>query len=483
MIKSIDRQPNYFFSRLILNMLCGCFFFLSWSSHAQTLTDAVRIAMSQYPTILAAQARAQAADSDITRAQSGHWPQLGWQGTNSSYSDIGTTPFAPGDSWIQSPAVTMNIWSGWKIESGVERAEAIFDSQRQQQRITRDEVAFLATEAYLNWARSTAVVQLAKANLLAHERLYQDVVKIAQVDIGRQIDVEQAQVRLENAKLSLEQRKSEQEIVSQRLRRMLLGQLPRQPMGFDEVKGKLPANVDQALSYLNDTHPVIAQRLSRIEAAEASVRLARSGFSPTVNLSYQKQTTQGTGQGDYITQLNVNIPIFDGGSAYGSTKSAQSELIAVNQELTEAKITIKENLLAAWSEYASAKQRSIVGQNQVKSAKKLVIGYEQQFRVGRRSLLDLLTIQDNLYSYETNATNARFEQLIFKAKILAIVNQLAVAYQFHDNQTSTSTRNQTNESTSTKAMAQTTRQSTTKFDTKASSSKPFSNNQSLGINQ
>jgi hypothetical protein len=88
-----------------------------------------------------------------------------------------------------------------------------------------------------------------------------------------------------------------------------------------------------------------------------------------------------------------------------------------------------------------------------------------------------------LYSYETNATNARFEQLIFKAKILAIVNQLAVAYQFHDNQTSTSTRNQTNESTSTKAMAQTTRQSTTKFDTKASSSKPFSNNQSLGINQ
>jgi outer membrane protein TolC len=64
---------------------------------------------------------------------------------------------------------------------------------------------------------------------------------------------------------------------------------------------------------------------------------------------------------------------------------------------------------------------------------KLVTGYDQQFRVGRRSLLDLLTIQDNLYSYETQATNAKFEVLIVRARIQAVISRLAMSYQASSN--------------------------------------------------
>jgi adhesin transport system outer membrane protein len=284
-------------------------------------------------------------------------------------------------------------------------------------------------EAYLNWTRTEELIRLAQKNLLAHQRLLNDVVKIARVDVGRQIDVEQAEVRYETAQLSLRQRESEHEIISQRLRRMLLGSLPSRPEGYENIKGVLPANPEQALAAINDVHPVVAQRLAEIEAAKAQVSSARAGFSPTVDLSYQKQTTQGTGQGDYVTQLNLRVPIFDGGAAYGSTRSAMSQLEAANQGLTEARITLRELVLSSWSELSSAKSRAALGQRQVKTARKLVTGYDQQFRVGRRSLLDLLTIQDNLYSYETQATNARFEELISRARIQAIINRLATAYQ------------------------------------------------------
>lgn len=37
--------------------------------HAQTMTDAVYIALDQYPSILASQAKSAAAEADITRAQ------------------------------------------------------------------------------------------------------------------------------------------------------------------------------------------------------------------------------------------------------------------------------------------------------------------------------------------------------------------------------------------------------------------------------
>lgn len=404
-------------------------FGIPFAASSQTMTQAIQIALSQYPTILAAQSRVDSASSDIITAQSAHWPQVSWQAVNQVYSNAPSTPFKPNDTWIQSPAVSVNIWSGWRIQSDVERAQAARDVRRQEQRITRDEVAFLVVEAYLNWTRTAELIRLAQKNLAAHQRLRADVIKIAEVDIGRRIDVNQAEVRLETAKLSLRQRESEHEIFSERLRRMLLGSLPKRPEGYQNIKGVIPATPEQALMTLNEAHPAVAQRLAEIEAAKARVSSARAGFSPTVDLSYQKQNLQGTGQGDYVTQLNIRVPIFDGGAAFGSTRSAMSQLDAAKQSLTEARITLRERLLSGWSELSSAKSRAALGLRQVKTAQKLLVGYDQQFRVGRRSLLDLLTIQDNLYSYETQATNAHFEELTARARIQAITNRLAKAYQ------------------------------------------------------
>ena len=418
-------------TRLKNLVLCGLLF-APGLALSQSLPEAVQIALSQYPTILAAQSRVEAAGYEVTRARSGHFPQVGWQGTNSAYSDVGPNPFGPQDTWIQSPTVNMNIWSGWRIQSEVEFAQSVHETRRQQQNITRDEVAFMVVEAYLNWMRTRELVSLAEQNLQAHERLTSDVTKIASVDPGRRIDIDQALVRTENARLSLEQRRAEHQIFSQRLRRMLLGRLPQHPDGYQSIKGTLPVSTDQALAMLNDSHPVIAQQQARIAGAEASVRRARSGFSPTVGISYQRQTAQGSGQGDYIAQLNVQVPLFDGGAAYGATRGAYSELDAAKQGLTEAKVTLRENLLTSWAEYLSAKQRAVLGERQVVNATKLVKGYDQQFRVGRRSLLDLLTIQDNLYSYQTNANNAAFEERIAKAKILAVLNRLSAVYQGAD---------------------------------------------------
>jgi outer membrane protein, adhesin transport system len=395
----------------------------------QTLPEAVQIALSQYPTILAAQSRVEVAKYQVMQAKSEHWPQVAWQGTNSSYSGVTPTAFAPNDTWIQSPAVSVNIWSGWRIQSQVDRASAIRESQRHEETITRDEVAFLVVEAYLNWMRLGTLVEIAQRNVVRHERLTSDVSKIAKVDQGRRIDVTQAIVRTENARLTLEQFRAEHEVAAQRLRRMLSGSLPEHPSGYKQILGTLPKDKNQALALLNDRHPVIAQQIARAQAAEAGILNAKSGFSPTVDLSYQKQTTQGTGQGDYVTQLNVRVPIFDGGSAFSRTRGAYAELEVAKQELAEARITLRENLLSAWSNLATAKQRATLGSRQVKSAKELVSGYDQQFRVGRRSLLDLLTVEDNLFSYQVSVTNASFEERNAKARILAILNQLASSYE------------------------------------------------------
>lgn len=417
----MGRLNRYFQSGFLF-----CALWVVWISppSAQTLEQSVLIALSQYPTILASQARQSAAQSDILRAQSGHWPQVAWSGTQSAYN-AGNVP----NNWIQSPTVSMNVWSGWKIESDVERSRALAQAGTYQQRITRDEVALLATEGYMNWARSIELVQLAKKNVADHARIRSAIFEITQIDTGRRIDLDQADVRFENAKLSLQTREAELAVAAQRLNRMLLGQMPPRPEGIDFKPGKLPASPESALADIGSAHPKIAQQMSQIEAARAAVVNARSQHSPTVNVTYGKQVYQGSGQGDYVAQLNVQIPIFTGGMAVAATDTAAAQLQAAEYDLQDLRLTLREKLVSAWTEWDSAQSRAVLGNRQAKTAAILVDGYEDQFKIGKRSLLDLLNVQNDLFTYRSNALNAGFDARIAYARILAATGKLSRAYQ------------------------------------------------------
>lgn len=413
--------------------LCALWAVLPIFAQAQTLEQSVQIALTQYPSILAAQSRQSAAQSDIGRAQAAHWPQVAWSGTQSTYN-AGNVP----NNWIQSPTVSLNVWSGWKIESDVERSRALADAGGHQQRITRDEVALLATEGYLNWARALELVHLARKNLDDHARIRAAISEIVKVDMGRKIDLDQVEVRFENAGISLQQREAELTSAAQRLNRMLLGRLPAKPEGIDFQPGKLPASPELALADINNTHPKIAFQLSQIEAARASVVSARSQHSPTVNVTYGKQVYQGSGQGDYVAQLNVQMPIFSGGMVAAATDTASAQLRAAEFDLQDVRLTLREKLLSAWSDWNAAKSKAILGQRQSSIAANLVEGYESQFQIGRRSLLDLLNVQNDLYTYRSNAVNAAFDERVAFARIMAATGKLALAYQIGGNQTNVS---------------------------------------------
>jgi len=390
---------------------------------AQSLNEAVVIALDQYPAILAAQARAQAADADIQRAQGAHYPQVSWQGTQSNYNTTGIS-----NAWVQSPVVNFNIWAGGKIEADVDRSRALADASAQQQRITRDEVALLLIEGYLTWARGLDLVKLASQNVEAHEKILKNIVQIVQVDQGRRIDQDQAKVRFDNAMLSLQQRDAELAVARQRLHRMLQGKLPNSPTGLDGLPASMPSSPEQALLDIHEMHPAIAQQQAQIAAAKAAISAARAQHMPTVNLSYGKQVNQGTAQNDYVTQLSVSIPIFSGGSASAAVQQASYQLQAAEFSLNELRLTLRERLLVSWSDWISAKNRSQLGRQQVKSGEALVDGYFKQFQVGRRSLLDLLNIQADSYTYQTNAIIATFDERVSRARVQAAQGKLAASY-------------------------------------------------------
>ena len=290
---------------------------------AQSFTEVVQNALAIYPSMLSARAKTEAQRSDIDRARAAHMPQINYGYTRSKYANSDLP--ASLHSNMRSPSVRFNLWSGGRIEADAERAEALSYSSEYQEAITRDDVALLAAEAYINWARAIDMFELAAKNFESHRITLSDIQKIVDVDTGRRIDLEQAQVRMDNASLTKLQRQTELQQARQRLGRFWQGPLPVKPMGLNEALvptgrlGQVPQTLELVMDAVSDDLPTIAQQKAQVQAAEAGVTLARGQYWPTVDLTATRQlnpVSNGlfatTYKEDTFTQVQVNMPLYSG---------------------------------------------------------------------------------------------------------------------------------------------------------------------------
>jgi adhesin transport system outer membrane protein len=389
----------------------------------------VERALQIYPSIQSANAKASASRADIDKARSAHQPQIGVTAASNHYAS-GTIPSSVGRTSL-SPTAKLNLWSGGKIEAEATRAEALTRASEFQRDGTLEDVAQQASEAYLNWDKTADLYSLAVRNLNAHKETLDDIQKIAQVDTGRRIDYEQALVRMENAALALQQRKADLAQAMQRLRRYWPDDMDARPIGLDSVVsdngvlGQIPMSLASAMDRVTDDLPSIAQYRAQVQAAEAAVKMAKGQYWPTLDAAMSRQFNSNTLRFETFAQLQLNAPLYTGGATSALVEGAQGQLKAAQFSMDEARLLAREKAALAWQEWASARSRAVVGSSQSDVGDKVVEGYRQQFRVARRSLLDLLNIQADSFNYRSAARAAFHDERLARVRLLAATGDLA----------------------------------------------------------
>lgn len=406
-----------------------CAFGLSGlSCQSQTLSEVVRQALSQYPAIVAANAKTDAARSEIARARSQHYPQLSVGVGRNSYSS-GQMPSSMGNHSF-TPGAKVNLWSGGRIEAEAERAQALTNSSASLALQTLDDVALQAIEAYLGWERQKDLSVLAERNLQVHLDILEDIRKIAEVDTGRRIDLQQAQVRVDNARLSMELRQAELAQVTQKLKRFWSAPMQSTTAKSEEAfyggpLSEMPASLGDALMGINDDFPGIANYKAQVAAAEAAVRQAKALYWPTVDLVSTRAFNANTLRFETLTQLQLNMQVFNGQATSAQVETAMAQLRSAQASLDEARLVLQEKVGLAWQEWVTSRARSLLGQSQSNVGEKVVEGYRQQFRLARRSLLDLLNVQADTFNYQMAARTAYHDERIARARLLAATADLA----------------------------------------------------------
>jgi outer membrane protein TolC len=391
------------------------------AAQAQSLAEVVREALAQYPAVRAARALAASSDSELDRAKAARWPVVG----------IGATAFeqeAVPRRLVATPQAQYTVYAGGGIEAGIARAEALQRAAQGKTASTLDEVGLQAAEAYIAWARQLEIAHLARENLQALQRIRDDVRRIVEVDAGRMVDLSQAEVRVNAAALVVEQREGELAQAAARLARYWPRPLPARPEGLDEEPGGRPASLGEALAYGGDRHPLLAQGLAQAQAAEAALTQARAQMRPRVELQVAHQLNPYTLRPGLNTQLQVNMPVFDAGSGAAGVAAADAQARAARATADEQALLVRERITAAWSEWQSALRRQALHDRQDLAATKVVEGYQLQFRLARRSLLDLLNVQAEAHGYAVAAAGARAEARLARFRLAAALAELGRTY-------------------------------------------------------
>jgi adhesin transport system outer membrane protein len=372
---------------------------------AAPLDLVVRSALADFPAIRAAQANRSVGEFRIEEARARHLPVFDIGAAGRVGGSAVTTPL---------PRARVNLWAGGAIDAAVEREAQRAASLERREAVTRDDVAFAAAQAYLRMLRAWWLVGVSEANLGRHRQLVANFEEIVRVDAGRRFDLVQAQARMQGVRGTLEDRLAELGTARQALARYYPPPLEPTALGLPAIDAMPPPERD-ALSI--DDHPSVAAARSEVLAAEANARTLRLQRGPRLDL-------EAVGGRDPASQVVLSWPAFDA-TLTAAEQGAVAAQLGAEATLQDVSLEIQELRRQAEQDFLSAGRRIDQARRQTELATELVTIYFEQFRVGRRNLLDLLSAYAELSNAESNLAGSQVDQVLARYRIAYTTGRFA----------------------------------------------------------
>ena len=199
----------------------------------------------------------------------------------------------------------------------------------------------------------------------------------------------------------------------------------------ENVLAPLPTKKDVYIRALSLRPEIEASKLN-VEASELGIGIAKSSYLPTISLSAGIGTNHTSGSdftfGEQVKNgwnnsigLSVSVPIFNNRQTKSAVQKAKLQYETSMLSLLDEQKTLYKTIEGLWLDANSAQQRYAAANEKLKSTQ---ISYElisEQFNLGMKNTIELLTEKNNLLQ-------AQQEQL--QAKYMAILNmQLLKFYQ------------------------------------------------------
>lgn len=413
---------------------------ITLTAQATSMQEAVASALSSHPQVKVSQKNMEAIGHAQRVAEGGFYPTVdltagtGWEHSNNSTTRNREGRFADDDGhrdlWRNESRLLVRqmLYDGWGTSSEVAEQGHRKTSAKFNVLENKEVTALAALEAYLNVMRTRELVALGRQNVETHEMYLNQI--SARVDGGRgtRADRSQAEGRLALAKANLiafegELRSAEADYLE------VIGNMPNQLHKSDVPFGALPGSLETALTRAMENNPAIDSAQYDIKAADAAIHVAESTFCPRFDLegnisrNVNLDGTPGTNN-DASVMLMMRYNLYNGGSDTARVKERVSRKEEAKAELEQSRRSVEENTMVAWSDLQTSRQRLSELNNHVTSTMETRQAYRSQFDLGKRTLLDLLDNEVELFNARTALINGKYGVDLAAYNLLASTGDL-----------------------------------------------------------
>ncbi|WP_277977659.1 TolC family protein [Pantoea endophytica] len=377
----------------------------------QNFLSAARITWRISPSLKSYIAQGDAAAASVDEAKGQRWPQVDVSAASAtkefgsgtkSYEHQGITPSL-------GVSVATNLIDFGQTSRTIESREERVTSALQSVQAQREDLAMQVSNALIEWNKQQHVIAISKQYLARMAELTKMLSGIVQSDTGRRSELTQAKGRMLQAQSYLENAESRARDVEITLHRL---------MGNSRVT--LPASDKWALPFgdLNrqlaslDVHPLILRASAEERAAFKEAEAIKASGLPKLNWTVSKNTREDQlgRQQAWQTGLNVSWGLFRGGSTNAQEIAAIKRAEASRQQVQEQRRDLENRVRAASQNAHSTAERAVLYKNLIVESDRIRKDFfDQWYHLGRRSLLDVLSAESDLYNNQVSEVSNRFD--------------------------------------------------------------------------
>ncbi len=363
--------------------------------------EAMRMALESAPNIQLEVARARSLGAEVQRARGKHLPTLA---VNSGLNASGGT--------TRGATASVNVYAFGAIEAQVKQQRSAFDASRQQVRQVCGDTLLQTSDAYLSVLRADALQALWGEHLAEYTSIEDMVQQIAAVDRGRRVDVEQVLTRKGLVQLSLLDAQNAASMSRLALQRYV-GRViePVGPSVGPVTDGLMPASLSEATRSALAASPGLASARHDIQAAKHAVDVTRGARWPQLNLvaNSSRDPRDAPNNKRETVGLQLQWNLFNGGTDAQAEIISQQSLLASQFRLAEFERALNLEVGQTWQAIAMERERARLQSDQARPARAVYESNRELFRLGRRSILDILNAANDVHAVKTAALESRIE--------------------------------------------------------------------------
>jgi len=405
---------------------------------AITLSDAITKAQLVQPSVVAAQGAAERADAQYKATWGSYIPSLT---LSSSYgTSFSEQPFVNnageltvGNSYSQSLSnslsASVDLFTGFRRGAQMTSAKATGAAAGASLIDAQYQTTLSAKQTFFGALAANELVRVREASLKrAEEQLSVSVAKL-QAGSATRSDSLRSLVTVGNSKLQLLNALTTVATTEANLGRLV---------GMDGRVRALPDSAFLIVSEISDTatlrteaednSPKVRAAQAQAEAARANVKAAKAAWWPQLNLS-GRYSYNASNSADYqffnsrSASIGLSYPIFNGFQRDQSIVSASTNADAAASTAADAKRQVGASLIARLAELDAARAQIDITGTSLQAATEDLRVNQERYRVGAATIVDVLTSQEALSQAEVDVVQARYNYLVAKAQIEALIGR------------------------------------------------------------